>query len=131
MDPGPVRALLDTHAAVFLWEGRVEVFGPGARAALEGADLLVSPVTRLELGLLREIGRIAPDPDTIIGGLEADCGVLLTRDTMSDVIRHAMHLAWTRDPFDRLLVATALAHDAQLITRNRLIHEHFEGAVWV
>jgi len=35
------------------------------------------------------------------------------------------------DPFDRLIVAQAMAnHGAYLITRDRLIRHHYRGAVW-
>ncbi len=123
-------AFLDTHAAVFLWEGRIEVFGQAARTLLENQPLQLSPFVRLELGYLREIGRLLVEPDTILGGLEADCGVSLANDRVAAIISHAMGLSWTRDPFDRMIVATALLHGSSLVTRDRLIHKNFEGAVW-
>jgi PIN domain nuclease of toxin-antitoxin system len=49
---------------------------------------------------------------------------------MDRLVPLAMPLSWTRDPFDRLLVATALLHEAPLITRDARIQEHFAGAVW-
>ena len=47
-----------------------------------------------------------------------------------DVVAKAMDLHWTRDPFDRLLVATAVLHKAPFVTRDQKILEHFDGAVW-
>jgi PIN domain nuclease of toxin-antitoxin system len=41
-----------------------------------------------------------------------------------------MPLTWTRDPFDRMLVATALLHEIPLVTRDTCIHDNFPGAVW-
>lgn len=125
-----MRALLDTHAAVFLWEGRQEIFGQRAREVLETHTLLVSPLTRLELAYLREIGRLVVEPDQILGGLGSDCGVSLTRDGVAELVSRAMALTWTRDPFDRLLVATAQHLDAKLVTRDATIQAHFPGAVW-
>jgi PIN domain nuclease of toxin-antitoxin system len=121
---------LDTHAAVFLWEGRLEVFGDAARAALEREPLGLSPFVRLELAWLAEIGRLLVEPDAIVGGLEADCGVHLADDRTAAVVGQAMRLVWTRDPFDRLIVATAMLHGARLVTRDRRIQEHFDGAIW-
>jgi PIN domain nuclease of toxin-antitoxin system len=37
---------------------------------------------------------------------------------------------WTRDPFDRLIVAQALLHDAPLITKDEHIRRHYAGALW-
>jgi PIN domain nuclease of toxin-antitoxin system len=42
------------------------------------------------------------------------------------------HVSWTRDPFDRLIVAQARCtrRSIALITKDRLIRRHFKGAVW-
>jgi PIN domain nuclease of toxin-antitoxin system len=125
-----MKAFLDTHAAVFLWEGRGELFGSGSRELLERALLQVSPLVRLELGFLREVGKLKVEPGEILGALTGDYGVTVTADPMDRLIPLAMPLSWTRDPFDRLLVATALLHEAPLITRDARIQEHFAGAVW-
>lgn len=125
-----MKAFLDTHAAIFLWEGRGEIFGAGSRELLERALLHVSPMVRLELGFLREVGKLKVEPDQILGALTGDYGVTVTADPMDRLVPLAMPLAWTRDPFDRLLVATALLHGAPLITRDSRIQENFAGAVW-
>jgi PIN domain nuclease of toxin-antitoxin system len=125
-----MRALLDTHAAIFLWEGRAEIFGAGSRELLEQSVLLVSPLVRLEMGFLKEVGKLKTEPDQILGSLTADYGAVLTDDSLEALIPLAMSLSWTRDPFDRLLVATALLHQTPFVTRDSRIHEHFPGAVW-
>lgn len=125
-----MRAFLDTHAAVFLWEGRAEAFGPKSQELLERATLFVSPMVRLELQFLREIGKLKVDADQILGSLAADAGVVATEESLEALVPLAMPLSWTRDPFDRLLVATALLHQASFVTRDRRIHENFAGAVW-
>lgn len=130
MEPGVLTVFLDTHAAVFLWEGRLELFGARSRRLLEEVSLLVSPVVRLELGFLREVGKLLVDPDFLLGSLAADCGVGMSADPLRAIVPHAMALTWTRDPFDRLLVATALHHRAPFVTRDRCIRDHFPDAVW-
>jgi len=125
-----MRAFLDTHAAVFLWEGRAEVFGSKSRELLERAALFVSPIVRLELQFLREIGKLKVDADQILGSLASDARVVASDDALGALVPLAMPLSWTRDPFDRLLVATALLHQAPFVTRDRCIHENFAGAVW-
>jgi PIN domain nuclease of toxin-antitoxin system len=125
-----MRAFLDTHAAIFLWEGRSEVFGAGSRGLLEQAALLISPMVRLELQFLHEVGRLRVEPDQILGSLGSDFGVTVTADPLDALVPFAMPLAWTRDPFDRMLVATAMLHQAPLVTRDARIHENFPGAIW-
>lgn len=108
----------------------MEVFGPAAIDLLERAALFISPVVRLELAFLAEIGRLTVAPDEVVAGLMTKLGMSSSDDPLAAVVEEAMTLAWTRDPFDRLLVATAALHRAPLITRDRKIHEHFTGAVW-
>lgn len=125
-----MRAFLDTHAAIFLWEGRAELFGSGSREILREASLFVSPVVRLELQFLKEVGKLKVEPDQILGSLGSDLGVAMTSDSLEALVTHAMPISWTRDPFDRMLVATALLHQAPLVTRDGRIQENFPGAVW-
>ncbi|MDP2432311.1 MAG: hypothetical protein Q8O33_09780 [Pseudomonadota bacterium] len=46
------------------------------------------------------------------------------------VVDAAERIDWTRDPFDRLIVAQAMAADAALVTADHLIRDRFPGAVW-
>lgn len=125
-----LTAFLDTHAAVFLWEGRVELFGRESRSLLESADLRVSPVVRLELKFLEEIGRLKVTHSKILRGLSTELGVVSSADVLEHVVAHAVGVAWTRDPFDRIIAATAMLHRSPLITRDRTIRGNYERAVW-
>jgi PIN domain nuclease of toxin-antitoxin system len=42
----------------------------------------------------------------------------------------AATLGWTRDPFDRVIVAHALADDLPLLTRDERIRRHCPLARW-
>jgi hypothetical protein len=42
----------------------------------------------------------------------------------------AAQLTWTRDAFDRLIVAQAMAENAVLVTRDKVIRANFKGAIW-
>lgn len=97
---------------------------------MEHGLLFLSPVLRLELQFLTEVGKLVVAPDEILGGLAADHGARLSEDPFPEVIARAMGLGWTRDPFDRLLVATAHVHGAPFVTRDRRIHTHYDRAVW-
>ena len=125
-----MKAFLDTHAAVALYEGNREVFGRRGVDLAERSALFVSPILRLELQFLKEIGKSRMGADEILQALSTDWGVTVSNDPLHSVVGYAMSLSWTRDPFDRLLVATAMLHRAPLITRDQLIHQHFEDAVW-
>ncbi|MEO8502656.1 MAG: PIN domain-containing protein [Acidobacteriota bacterium] len=125
-----MKAFLDTHAAIFLWEGRIEAFGKAATALLERSALFVSPLVRLELAFLKEVGKLRVDPDRILGGLVAELGVSQSDDPLASVVARSMELTWTRDPFDRLLVATAILHQAPFVSRDERIRKHYKATVW-
>ena len=62
---------LDTHITVWLYSGLVEKISDTAKQAIDANDLLISPLVKLELQYLFEIGRITVKPDTIIKNLFA------------------------------------------------------------
>lgn len=125
-----MKAFLDTHAAVALASGEIEAFGRRSADLLERASLFVSPFVRLELCFLDEIRRLDDDPDAVIASLATTYGVMVSMDSVHAVVAEAMTLHWTRDPFDRLLVATAKLHRAPFISRDSHIHDHYADAVW-
>lgn len=123
-------AFLDTHAFHAFGEGCVGRFGKDGRKILASADLFVSPAVLLELHYLRESGRLSIDPDAFYADVLREGEVTESADGFAAVVREAKSLAWTRDPFDRLIVGAAMLHRAKLITKDANIHEHFDGAVW-
>ena len=61
---------LDTHVVIWLYADLVERFSPRARALINQNDLLISPIVRLEMQYLYEIGRITVDSETILSDLK-------------------------------------------------------------
>lgn len=52
---------------------------------------------------------------------EAPCG---------EIVKYAQTLNWTRDPFDRLIVAETLAAEGMLVTRDEKIRANSPCALW-
>ena len=121
---------LDTHAAVWLYAGTVEEFSDAALAEIETAKLVLAPIVLLEIRLLQEIGRITVGPDEIFSALERDLGLKVCDIPFYDVVCAAYEENWTRDPFDRLVVAQAKAGAGKLISRDRRIRANYERCVW-
>lgn len=121
---------LDTHVVCWLYEGRSELLSAAARDALERGRLFVSPIVDLELQLLREIGRIRKGPETVLPALAREIGLEFAAADYSKVVTAARDLHWTRDPFDRLIVAQATLAGARLVTKDALIRRHFRAAIW-
>ncbi|OGA95143.1 MAG: hypothetical protein A3G27_10380 [Betaproteobacteria bacterium RIFCSPLOWO2_12_FULL_66_14] len=121
---------LDTHIVCWLYEGRADLLSASARDAVETGRLLVSPIVDLELQLLREIGRIIKGSETVLAALAKEIGLQVATTEFSRVVAAARDLSWTRDPFDRLIVAEAMLAGARLVTKDRLIRKHCSAAVW-
>ena len=121
---------LDTHAAIRLYDGDLASFSRAARTALErDDDVRISPAVLLEIELLFEIKRLRLPSHKIVAGLSAEAGVSLCREPFSDVAVQAAAEGWTRDPFDRLIVAQARLSRSKLVTRDQHIHAHYPHAL--
>ncbi len=87
-------------------------------------------MARLELSLLHEIGRVRDPASAVLGALRRDLGLQVEESGWARAAEIADHLTWTRDPFDRLITAHAMAFGAVLCTRDARIHEHYAEAFW-
>ncbi len=106
--------LLDTHALIWLDQGHKR-----ARAlAKESRQLYVSPATILELQMLVEIGRLKHGA-AAFEALVADDRWLIDEPPALGWFQDAADLTWTRDPFDRLIMAHARHRGWKLATADR------------
>ncbi|HET7633694.1 MAG TPA: PIN domain-containing protein [Methylophilaceae bacterium] len=121
---------LDTHIVCWLYEGRTELLSAYADAAIEHGRLRVSPIVSLELQYLYEIRRISKSPEAVLSALAADIGLETGEEPFASVVKQACTLGWTRDPFDRLIVAETMLAQAKLVTKDGTIRKHCAAAVW-
>ena len=122
---------LDTQVMVWLCQRQLDRLTGHARAAIEESDVLISPIVLLELEYLCEIKRIIQPPQTLLNQLESQNGLRLCEHPFPAVIQAALFETWTRDPFDRLVVAQAKANGyAPLITSDSDIRKHYSRSVW-
>jgi len=110
---------LDTHIAVWLYMGDTSRLSSNAVKAVNKNDLLISPIVLLELTYLYEIGRLKTDAHTITGFLNKAIGLGICELPFEDVINSAVKQQWTRDPFDRIIVAHASGYG--LVTKDEPI----------
>jgi len=121
---------LDTHVTLWLYLEQTNRIPRTVRDLIETDDVVASPMVQLELGYLNEINRLVRTPAEVITSLAGGIGLTLSVAPFSAVVAQAMELTWTHDPFDRLIVASALADGAQLVTADRLIRANCPQAVW-
>jgi len=62
--------------------------------------------------------------------LNAMIGLKIDEISLSEIIQKGMLIQWTRDPFDRLIVAQAMAKSYPLLTKDDKILSYFAGALW-
>ena len=112
--------LLDTH--VWAWSLSNDVqLSESARTHIAGASLVyISPISLFEIGQKVRIGKW---PEMVpyvrdLPRLVAEQGALVA-SLSPDICLSASILPWAhRDPFDRLLAATALALNAKLVSMD-------------
>lgn len=124
-------AYLDTHVVAWLYAFGASALSPSAAETLRSVgELRVSPMVRLELRYLHEIGRLSEPPAPALDELGARLGLFLCRAPFASVVLEAEKQTWTRDPFDRLIVAQAAVHDALLVTKDEAIRANYARAQW-
>ncbi len=124
-----MRLLLDTHAALWFVLGD-ERFGTAARRLVRDAEheILVSAVVVWEVAIKRRLGKLDA-PDHLVSRLTeyGAIGLPVTLDHAAAVEQLPDH---HRDPFDRLLVAQAVAEGATLISRDPAFAPYDVPVAW-
>ena len=121
---------LDTHAVVWLAAGELERFAPFVQPLLRRRRCAISPMVRLELDYLHEIGRIKIPAEDIFQDLATKVGLVMDGGLFQNIVAEAAKLIWTRDPFDRIICASARVAGAVLLTRDANILANEPAAFW-
>jgi PIN domain nuclease of toxin-antitoxin system len=121
---------LDTHVVVWLYAGLRDQISALAEELINANEIRVSPIVRLELQYLFEIERIAANSDAIVEDLSNRIGLEICDRAFDSVVKRALTHTWTRDPFDRLIVAHADLRGDILITKDENIWKHYSQARW-
>jgi PIN domain nuclease of toxin-antitoxin system len=127
----PLIAYLDTHVVLWLAAGDIKRLSPKARSLMERSELLLSAMAYMELEFLHEIGRTKFRAADILKKVEYETNLRLCDLSFATIASAALDEQWTRDPFDRLIVANAKAKGfAALITADETIAQHYPRTVW-
>jgi len=120
--------MIDTHIAVQLFEGKTAGLSAKALRALDHEPVYLSPAVMLELELLFEIKRIRLRAAPIVLHLRDPLNIHVARESFAEVAERALDFGFTRDPFDRLIVAHAAILRAKLITFDSQILAQISGS---
>jgi PIN domain nuclease of toxin-antitoxin system len=133
-NPTPTSYLLDTH--VFLWMAeRPSKLSKTAAQILENSanTLYLSPITAFEIKNKFRIGKLDEYSFVAENYLEVMQKLQLTELPLSTRAAHfAGQFEWAhRDPFDRILAASAFVEDLPLISADAVFRTlHWLDTVW-
>jgi PIN domain nuclease of toxin-antitoxin system len=119
--------LLDTHAWLWWVQGTSTSLPPRAAERIRTADVAaVASVSCLEVAWLAKKGRIVL-PGTVESFFDEaieKAGLQLVQLTPSIAARSAALPDIHRDPIDRVIVATAIEHGAELVSKDELVSKY-------
>jgi PIN domain nuclease of toxin-antitoxin system len=121
---------LDTHVVVWLYAGDRNKLTKLAADLINAHDLLISPIVQLELQYLLEIKRITQSADIILKDLSKAIGLKTCNKPFEEIIKQSINQNWTRDPFDRIIMAQASIDKSPLLTKDKTILENYNKACW-
>lgn len=87
-------------------------------------------MVELELTYLYEVGRVTEPAAAALGALRKAIGLEVADVSLATVAQAAASLSWTRDPFDRMISAQAIAADSPLVTADQTILANLPLATW-
>ncbi len=121
---------IDTHIVVWLYAGLTDNISEQVKKLINENEIYISTIVRLELQYLYEIQRITDESNTVISDLSNRLGLKVCDKNFNTIIAQALEITWTRDPFDRIIVATAAINHNILLTKDRTILKFYKKAIW-
>ena len=122
---------IDTQVAVWLAEANLGKISRKAISLIHNGDVRISPMAVIELQYLFEIRRIVVPPSEILLKLNVEIGLTVCDYPFPIIAESALGESWTRDPFDRIIVAHARANGAApLLTSDVTIQNNYPNARW-
>lgn len=125
-----MRLLLDTH--VFLWAvAGSRLLKAGARHVIEQADeVYVSAASLWELAIKTSLGKLEADPRQLATAI-TDSGFIELPVRAAHAVGVATLPPHHNDPFDRMLLAQAIAEPLRLLTADARLPRYSELVVLV
>ena len=128
-----MRVLLDTHALVWAL-AEPERLSLRARATIANptTDAYVSMASAWELGILESLGRVrlGVSLDSIFSEGLAALRIRLLPIQLQHVVRVTALPRHHRDPFDRLLIATAMTEKLTLVSGDHEFKKYGVATIW-
>lgn len=122
-----MNALLDTHFLIWI------ILGSARLTAFPWLDSYrpwgVSPISFVEIQFLAETGRLEVKNPDFTEAVLNDRRFIVDEVPLLALVRQSLEVTWTRDPFDRFIVAHSMARRVPLCTTDRAIRDHHSPVV--
>src|SRR5262245_46374581 len=117
---------VDTAVVIWLAQAQVAKLSQKAISLVQIADVRISLMVLLELQYLHEVQRISVKPQDVLVKLSTEIGLTMCDHPFPVVAQVALGETWTRDPFDRIIVAHARANGVSpLLTKDELMLNNY------
>ena len=128
-----MKLLIDTHAALWLFNEH-EKLSPRARDCLldEESELYISIASAWEIAIKHSLGKLTDFP----GGVKLFLSAINENPieiipVLPEHVEKVEELQYIHsDPFDRIIISTALCEDMAIITSDENIHKYDVKCVW-
>ena len=116
-----MRLLLDTHVLIW-WDDGAWMRADAMRAIRDAEDVYVSAVAGWEVSIKTALGRLRTR--RTVAAAVGESGFVELPITLAHTEALASLPDHHRDPFDRMLIAQAVAEDLTLVTRDPWIAKY-------
>jgi len=125
-----LRLLVDTHA-LFWWLTDNPRLSHSADAAISDPanDIFVSACTAYEIAYKQNLGRLPALPENLLRRLQRD-GITVLPISFEHALAAAALPGPHRDPWDRIMMAQAVAEAMSVITIDRKFAEYGVPVIW-
>ena len=122
---------LDTHIVAWLATNQTRKFPRAALRIIDSSDLLISPIVLVELQYLFEVRRLGKPALAMIDHLKALLGLKVSDHSFPVIAQAALFETWTRDAFDRIIVAQARSDgNSALVSADLHIQQNYSKTIW-
>ncbi len=125
-----MRLLLDTHALLW-WLTDNPRLSYRAEAAISNPenDVLVSACVGYEIAYKQKLGRLPPFPESLPHRLRRE-GMEILPVTLDHALAAATLRGPHRDPWDRIMMAQAVAEQCRVVTVDAVFSEYGVPVLW-
>ena len=120
-----MRLLLDTQVYLWFLADSSRLSKAAKREIQQADDVFVSAASIWEASIKAALGKLTVDPARLVEGIHASGFTEMPIQAAHGVLASALP-PHHRDPFDRMLVAQALAEPAHLLTADSLLSRYSE-----